>query len=769
MADPIAATPPLAPAPALVEDEPGRVAIVDEAGDVSSVPRENAEKAFASGYRPASSAELRGAKDGVGGKIGAALTGAARGASFGMLDPLLIEGRRALDGDAAAEWQRHDLAEEREAHPTASLVGEIAGSLAPLAFGAPPAEAAVMGEGLLARAGARVLANAPRLFGEGAAFGASHQLTEDILGNHELVAGKYIAAGLEGGLVNLVLGGALHAAGGAVVDRLATRGGTAAADGIGERAVGGLKGMAEMQAAKAAMPGAGIGASEMSKLGGTIEEQTLRARQIGRTLLDEGVTTPGATKAIQAERVVERLDRVGSELDGIRKKLSTAAVRPDAERVMTRMRDEVMVPLLERPFSDAEVKSVTPYLEELASTMGTAGEKGTTFEELHTFRRALDDKLQKFYKMPVEARPPAYDELSKVRAILEGEYEAAADKAAAELGEDLATKYRVAKATYSDLATADKWLTKAAGREAQHRAVSLTDTVMMGSGLASGHGVLAVAAPIANKMMRTYGNQTAAYVLDRVTKLEAIQRAALAFDSKLAGSTKAFFGDGPAPSTSARRAAITPAERVALRTAAKNPALLAEHVGDMVAKTGVRDAAPNVAGAIAQNVVRAASFVAQKLPPEPRPIGVTFGQSKPRELGPRAQAEIDRAINALDADKMLDDLAHRRLSREQVEAIKFVNPQLFRAMQKSVRDYGMANDPSMTIQQEMALAIVFDTPVSSYTRGATIRGFQQAFAQGAPPDPASAGGPGKPIGSGHSKAAESLASPTDRAEAKGAL
>lgn len=759
-----------APAETGLEVEPGRVAVTD-GSTVQTLPIEQYDAAREQGFRPATKGEWRAEKEGALGTIKAGVYGAARGVSFGTFDPLAVGASRALYGDEGAEFARQELEGQREAHPTLTTGTEIAGSLAPLAFGAPPVEAAgALGEGLLARAGGRVLAAAPRLFGEGAAFGLQHQLTEDTLGNHEMVAGKYLAAGLEGGLVNLLLGGALHAAGGAVVDRLATRG-ASTGESLASRAVGGLKGIAEEQAAKGAMPAAGIGASAMSRLGATAEEQSLRVRQVGRTLLDEGITTPLAGKAVQAERLTKRVAEVGGELGAIRKTLDGTGFTPDAPNIFRRITNEVVAPLLERPFSDTEYRTLAPYIEELGERLGKDGRKGTTFAEAFELRDALDDKLAKFWKMPVEARPAGLEEVAKVRRILEQEIEAAADRAAENLGDDIGTKYKVAKALFSDLKTAEGWATKAAGREAQHRAISLTDTIAAGSGLATGGALGAIAAPLANKALRTYGNQTAAFVLDRITKLEALQRAVVAFDTKLAASTKAFFGDGPPPAKALRHAAITPAERVALRRAAANPSALVEHVGDMVAKTGVRDAAPNIAGAMTQNVMRAIAFVAQKLPPEPRPIGVSFGPPKPRPVGQRQQAEIDRAINALDTDKMLDDFAGRRLSREQVEALKFVNPDLFAAMQKSVRDYGMANDPKMTTQHEMALSIVFDTPVSSYTRGATIRGFQQAFAQGAPSeDPTRAGGQtGEPIGTGHSSAAESMASPTDRAEANGAL
>ena len=784
------AAPAEAPAPAPAQPlstEPGYVALANEDGRVESIPVENYGKALANGYRPATRGEVARERDGALGTIAASVGGVARGATFGLSDAAEVGLGRLVAGDEGAERVREGLNEDIEAHPTASTVGEIGGSLLPLALGAPPVTAEAEGASVLARTAAA----APRLFLEGVPFGAGHQLTEDILGNHEAVASKYVTSGLEGGLLNLVLGSALHAAGGVVSDALATRGASAleraataegerAAPGLGQRAVDKLSEMAELQAAKGAMPSSTLGASDLAKLGRTTEEQTTRMRQIGRTLLDEGITTPGASKAVQSQRLASKIEETGEELASLRKKFASTPVRPDGEAIMKRITQEVIEPLVSRPFGAGDYRSIEPYLDEISQRLLKQSPDGSftskaTFEDLFQIRRELDKKLDPklWQKIPGTA-PAAAEELGAVRGILESEYEAAADRAAAHLGEDVATDYRVNKALFSDLKTAERWAKKAAARESQNRAISLTDTIMAGAGIASGHGTLAVGGAMANKAMRQYGNQAAAYALDKISKLEVLQRAAAAFDTKLAASTKSFFGHGEAPpkAASVKRLAITPEERVALRMASQKPAVLAEHIADRLGADGMRDAAPNVTNAIAQMAMRAAMYVGSKLPPEPKRVGPAPSQDTPRKLGPRGEAELNRAIEALDTDKLLDDISHRRLSRQQIEALKLVNPEGFYAIRKSFRDYIAENDPKISRQTEMALSIVFDTPVSSYTAGATIRGFQDAFAQGAPSeDPRTAGGnqAGKPIGSGHSDAAESLASPTDRAEANGEL
>ncbi len=770
---------------AIPTEDPGHVALTDPDGVVQSVPIANAERAVRQyGYRPATDTEYFTAKTGTAGTVAATVAGLGRGPIGGIYDLATIETSRFLEGDKGAEETRQTLRMLKEGHPDATMAAEIGGSLATLAVGLPPAaaeaRAAVAAEGTAARVGAWAARNAPRLMAEGAGISMSQQLSEDVLGDHELTAGKYLAAGLEGGAFGLLLGAGLSAAG-AGLKRAAGHGGAALVAAEEKAGARSLAGKVEDAAAAQAFKATGAKIGTIEKLGKTAEQQEAAIHRLGRTWLDEGIVTATASKTDMAARVAEKVEKYGAEIGSLRKGLERSAVRPETAPILQRIEDEVLMPLASKSFAQGERSAIRPYMQELADKMAGKEAFGS-FEELQALRQDLAERI--YPKAVKGAAPPAapagFEHLQKVERILESEYEAAAARAAEDLVEEFSTKYTFAKGRYADLKTAEKILSKETAREVANRAISLTDTIAGAGGasagvtaLFAGHPLTAAAAlamPLVNKAVRTYGNQAAAVALDRISKLEALQAAAVKFDERLAGSVKAFFKDGPPPAMTAKASKVSPADRQALRAAVTNPAVLTEHVADYAARTGLRDAAPNVTAALTQSLMRAATWVQQKLPREPAPIGVSFGAREPRALGPRAQAEMERALSALDVDQTLDALAHNRLSREQVEAIKFVNPPLFAAMRKAVRDYGMENDPSVSIQQEMAMRIIFDTPVSKYTQPATVRGFQQAFAQGAPPDPAQAGGPQPtPLGSGESKAARSLASPTDRMEASDAL
>ncbi len=732
--------------------------LVNPEGQVVAVPVENLGAAMSQGFRPATDVEEHAARTGVAGDIAAAATGAARGLSFGLSDSLTIGADRLIEGDKGAEEMRHELRMLKEAHPNASLVGEIGGSLAPLALGLGPVGAAAeIGEGgsLLARAGARALAAAPGAAMEGAAIGLGSQLSEDVLGNHDLVAQKYISAAIKGGALGMLLGAGTHAGVGAIADKLGVRAERAAAraetaaakaEGRAEGLVGGkLADLAEEQAGKALLPQSSLSAAELQKLGRTTEDAMGRFRQIGRTMLDEGIVTAGATKSTIAQRVTRRVGELGEELGALRKSFDKAAVRPSAEVVGERIKREVLEPLISKPFAAKDISAIRPYLEEL----GTHLEGKTTFEsfeELHKLRRGLDNELERmkaFEKLNMGAPAPGHAELKAVRGILEGEYEAAAERAAKELGEDTATKYRFAKSVFADLKTAEGWTKKAAAREAQNHAVSLTDVISFSHG-----GPAGIAMGVANMVRRKLGNQIAAVVADKAAVLTGVQRAQEAYDARMARAVEGFY-KGKRGAASARPK-VDPEAARALRTAVKDPEALQQRITERMTSLGMRDSAPKITQGAVSTFMRAGAWLQGRLPPEPRPVAFKFGVSAPRALPPMSQARLEAAVSALDIEPTLHDIEHGRpVDRQRIEALKFINPDAYHDLVSALVRYGQENGATLTRQQEVALSLLTGQPIGVTMQPSVIRGFQKVHEQnGTPSDPTQPSTPNTPIQGG---------------------
>lgn len=153
-----------------------RVAVVNQAGDVGTLPIEEAGRAFADGARPATAEELAAAYananvraaqkhyGGVGGMALAAGAGLARSLSGGTSDELALGVTEALEGRTEREHLRKALAGSKAANPITSVLAEGVGAIAPL-IATGGASAAVEG--------AELAANAARV-GEGAeAIGAA--------------------------------------------------------------------------------------------------------------------------------------------------------------------------------------------------------------------------------------------------------------------------------------------------------------------------------------------------------------------------------------------------------------------------------------------------------------------------------------------------------------------------------------------------------------------------------------------------------------------
>jgi hypothetical protein len=254
------------PEPASVQafrGAPGTVAVIDPDGQRTYVRDEDLQAAQAEGSRIATRDDMWATAPGAEYVAGAA--GLTRGLSLGLSDPLLVAGAKALGGEETADDARAYLRGLKQ-HEGASVGGEIAGSLATLVAGLPPAASAeVTATSLLGRAAQRVAAQAPRMAAEGAAMGLGQQASEDALGDHEAVAENYVMAGLKGGAISVLLGGALVGGGGLVGD-VAKRGLGAAAgrvSALGQRLAGGV----DDAAAKAGTKALGTGtAKDIEKL-----------------------------------------------------------------------------------------------------------------------------------------------------------------------------------------------------------------------------------------------------------------------------------------------------------------------------------------------------------------------------------------------------------------------------------------------------------------------------------------------------------------------
>lgn len=721
------------PAKAAAPPAPKLIPMKGEDGDIRLYTPDEAKQVVAAGGSKASPEEVRAQKlqaeyGGIGGQFASAGLGAADTATLGLSNPIAV----------ALGANRQTLADYQEANPNAYTAGQVAGFVPSLLTGGEGAigkvasvlsapvrgvgalgglaergVASVIGreaEGLGARMLQRGVAAGAGGAAEGAVYGVGQQISEATLQDHELTAERLLAGAKGGALFGAVAGGAMGAGG----EALATGGRkliSLADDQL--QAPGGLRNMLRGEAEGQAFKSTGAQLRDYQKLGTTAEEQTARAQSIGRTLLDEDIVSAGASKSEIATKLQAKVSQVGDELGAMRKKLDKASVRPSTSNIVEEVRAKVLDPLTALPGTEHEVAAVSKYLDSFVAKAGEA----PSFETLHKFRKALDDKL--YIQKASLVVDPATEQLRKVRGIIEGEFERSGEAAAQELGGSFLEKYTTTKDLYSKLITAEKISTKSVARQSANRSISLTDTISGGSGGTAGaiigsavgglgggivgHALGGLASGMANKAVREYGNQVAADALNRATRLQAIQRAAHRTEDELTQGVAKFLSSAKKASVEVPRAAATAVKAEGSKTwSRENYDRITSHVAELKNNTDLHQArlanetdeigtvAPNVATAIGITSTRAVQYLSANTPPSLAP------PSKITPLVPRAiqktltldEMKFMRKAQAVEDPKgtILRGLESNSLSLDSVQAIEAVYPSLYKDLQRIVGD-----------------------------------------------------------------------------------
>lgn len=741
------------PATDIYVPEEGKVAIRDPDGSVWKIPQGQLPAAQQEGARPATEAEYFGAQAGRPGEVASGVVGAARGATFGLSDPIYVEGARALGGDDEAEDVRHTLKLLKQANPNATIAGEIGGAVAPAFFGAPPAGAAEsLGGSALTRFGARAAAAAPRAIGEGVGIGLGSQLSEDTIENHKMSGEAYLTAGLKGGAIGLFLGAGGAGVLGAAGDKLSALAGRGERGALQAEERGGLRLVEDAQPYRTAgaraeetatEAGAGRGIlgkaedlrdqltykatganrTDVKQLGKTAEEQSARIGSMADTLRNQTFEGRPLVEATIGEkeinrRIVGKANEVGKELGAMRAKLDTTAERPSLTAIRDRFEAE-LAPELATHLGGEELANAGR--AKLAEAMKIAKGDAPTFEQLYTFRRDLE-KLSKYDKVPT----PASEMFSALRNMAEDEFTTAGERAAKSIGDTFADNYRLQKSLYRDLATARDASNRAVGRGTGNNWFSLTDATVAGGAIASGNP-LALAAVGANIVRRKYGNQIAAHVLDTATHMESVQRAATKLDQLINDGTKAFVSGSKLASRPMK--SVTTEEIRALREATRSPeavtARIAEQLGDMPKY------APKTAQEIATTGGRMAAWFQQSLPKEAAPMAPQFGKPKDVPISDTDRLKAAAIIEtANDGSIVVDRLRDGRLTDDHVATLRFTQPETYAKIRTYLAQHATDLAKDMTVQQLSRLGMLFGEPLQEVDLPENRRAFQASFSQG---------------------------------------
>lgn len=732
-----------------------RVNLIAPDGSPVNVPASELDSALEGGYRVATEEETAAVKEREYYQSGTqqavtAAEGGARGLTFGLSD-LALSG---LGADTEAMRKR------KEANEGLALTSEVAGGLAPLAFtgggsgivqggiraaGAPVralaqagmaterAVGGVVGKGLLGRA---VSVGAGGAL-EGGAIGAGQAVSSAVLEDEELTAERLIAGARDGAL----MGGAIGAAAGGVL-----RG----AEIVAERAAPKLRELLSPQAvddfvsdhAFAAAKGPGGGkkfVAEANQLpGGT--------SGVGKRLLNDGVVTKTSTvddiaKAAKAKKA-EYGERVGSivkELDDV-----APQARPTNSTISARVKSEVLSDL--RETGSRELERVAKQVERELDGMELLVRKGdgpssVGFQALHKKRQAIDRIA--FPKSALAEPTQKQQALQKVRAIIEDEFNASAEKAAAGLGDDFAAKYSDAKAGYRDYRLVAKMSDDAVSKAGTNRNLSMSDMqvaqaagigdAMMGGGIDPGTLAVGLASGYAHKLLRERG---AAFLAGSMHEMRKASSAAAKVERSTGSAVKRFFSTAKQRTKSAARqeSARSSTRRQRFDKAAEtvnkratDPAGAIDVIAERMTKAGASD---RVTSAYTAAVARGASFLKERLP---API-VRAGDRQPHlETSQRvASSEMAKFLRYSDAvkDPMTVVAAMERgdLTREGAEALRLVYPKMYEDLKGRVTDHVINSKERLPRSKLQQLSVLFDEPYHFSMEPGFMLAMQQAAA-----------------------------------------
>jgi len=561
----------------------GRAHLFDETGAPVTVDERELESALAAGFAPQTRDEYeqRALEKERGTLTQQAITageGALRGATFGL--------GTALAAEVGGEEYRTAALERAAVNPRTSVVGEVAGALAPALLsggsGAVAGVARATPAGIAARIGhaaehgagafvkrfglgaqgagvaSKMASEAIKLgaagAAEGALYGLGSSLADSALEGTEWTAERALA-GLEHGIVHGGLGGAAVGATGAVIGKA----GRAVLDrmvGEGKTFRQAIHEFADRRVVKSVV---GNDIATFRKLTNNGEDmgrlervaEKLRARNI------VGSTDDDMLRAIEreADDATNRLTNVATDLDN-------AGVKPSAEKLFQQV-DEQVKRLREVGTADhAKVASrVEAQVERLrkGSSVRVAHPDGSvtrvqrdpSFTELRKFKTGLGEATQ-WHK---QSQSMATGEMQKLYGSVAKTLDEAADTA----GGEAARMWREANEDASDFLTLKKGLETEVQRKAKNRFVSPSD---YGSGLSAalatmvtGGGAPAailtgLASSVAHKFVRERGSAAIGKLADWVAGTETrMARSA----SKLAGGKEALAVGGTVRKTGLER------------------------------------------------------------------------------------------------------------------------------------------------------------------------------------------------------------------------
>jgi len=752
------------------------VAVVNEAGQVGTLPYSAALKAFGKrGVRPATADEFAAGKatareeqkkadfnSTFGGEFGGGVASAALGAvdqaTFGLAPYAARKLAGAVAGPEGQEIVTEGMRTARAANPTASMVGEGVGLVGPallsggtsavvkgatalprgisaIAGVAERAATGAIGTGAeslairAAQAGARL---AVRGGIEGTAYGAGRAVSEAAFENKDATAEKIIAGGLEGGMIGAGAGGVLGA-GGVVVGaglKGAANSVKTAIGGSGKSLGATLENWRDKKVWKAIGGNTKKAESAAERVEGGFATVATNVREglvssTGKSL--ERLSPKEAAKAIEELRATSgaAVGKIRDELDVLANK---TGIRPELTGFASKL-DEHLTGLYQVG------NGAAPQLESYFNGMVARAGARPTFAQMNMELK----QLSKLSKYDASVSNDLREGYRSMRSFLSEELDEVAGKAAEATGvRGFAEQYQAARKLNQSYIIADDAISELVAKEGRASSFGFRDAMSAATGAGVGGIPGAIGATVFNKVMRERGDFVMAGALGKLAKLAQIESAEKAFDAKLKSGVADFFADKvsrvskpgladalkPGKGESSRDATVRVMNEVA--SASSNPSAVANVVASRI--DGIAEHAPELSSAISTHTAKANDFLASKLPANMHDSGsLTPHLDKPR-ISESDAAKFNRYLTAVkNPMTVVDDLRSGRLTREGVEAVKTVYPNIYTDMRNQVIEQLSTAKQAPAYYKRIQLGILFDLPTDASMKPTFIKTINEMY------------------------------------------
>lgn len=672
-----------------------------------------------------------GALEGVAGPLAA---GAARGLTFGLSDVALAK----LGGEGA----RQRLQDYNDFNPIEGNAGELAGMVGgsmlggfggaaglagKIGSGAERLATGALGEGIAGRVIGGALSGAV----ENGLYEAGKAASDSAIRDEPLTGQKLVAAGLNGALFGGGVGGVLGAASGALA-RVGSRAERGALESVGAAAEAPQRGtigeylskQSDINTIKAFGGSAGdFRALERNTPGGyrrvaqdlNADIEATTGKTIGfhdKESLHEYATT---RKEAVGKKLGELVDQLDQAKTGIAPSADQFASRVEAELVRPKMVGDVVLPGQEK-----SVRAVTDWVDRAKNAFG--GDRAPTFSEWQKMRVGLDKEI---YASAAKASPKT-ETLRQMRAIMEDEFIRAGDKAAETMGTTFRDQYQAQKQLFQSLTKAADLTERGVSREVVNNSFGLRSSMGAIAGVASGSPLLGLAMGAAGKVIKDRGDFMAADLMRRASTMAGVSRMANGVTEAVQSGVRRLV---PASNPSASK--VVDAARLGssafgvqlsgnaradfnkvsaqVIAASSNPAKTTDQISRSMGDLATH--APKTAAAVIQTTLTSAAYLNSLLPPsrsDPYSLQPQFDDRQPSDF---EVSKFMRSAQAVDNPLLvLDEAKKGSLSRDHVDAVKAVYPDLYQEMREQIFQNLVSSKKKIPYAKRLQLGILLDLP-----------------------------------------------------------